>query len=64
MLACRVGFNKDYRFKGMEDFVRQILTARKTNRGLFIHVDVTNGLLDDSWPITDLDRIYSLIWEA
>ena len=64
VLACRVGFNKDYRFKGMEDFVRQILTARKTNRGLFIHVDVTNGLLDDSWPITDLDRIYSLIWEA
>ena len=64
VLACRVGFNKDYRFKGMEDFVRQILTARKTNRGLFIHVDVTNGLLDDSWAITDLDRIYSLIWEA
>lgn len=64
VLACRVGFNKDYRFKGMEDFVRQILAARKTNRGLFIHVDVTNGLIDDSWPVTDLDQIYSLILEA
>jgi uroporphyrinogen-III decarboxylase len=64
VLACRVGFNKDYRFKGMEDFVRQILAARKTNRGLFIHVDVTNGLIDDSWPATDLDQIYSLILEA
>ena len=64
VLACRVGFNKDYRFVGMEDFVRQILTARKTNRGLFIHVDVTNGLIDDSWPVTDLERIYSLIREA
>jgi hypothetical protein len=64
VLACRVGFNKDYRFNDMEDFVRQIMTARKTNRGLFIHVDVTNGLIDDSWPATDLNRIYSLILEA
>jgi len=64
VLACRVGFNKDYRFNGMEDFVRQIMAARKTNRGLFIHVDVTNGLIDDSWPVTDLDRIYSQILEA
>jgi len=64
VLACRVGFNKDYRFSGVEDFVRQIMSARKTHRGLFIHVDVTNGLVDDSWPVTDLNRIYSLILEA
>jgi hypothetical protein len=27
-------------------------------------VDVTNGLIDNSWPVTDLDQIYSLILEA
>jgi len=63
VLACRVGLNKDYKFTSMADYVRQIMSARKTNRGLFIHVDVTNGILDDSWPITDLDEIYSLILE-
>jgi hypothetical protein len=61
VLACRVGLNKDYKFKGMADYVREIMSARKTNRGLFIHVDVTNGIIDDSWPVTDLEEVYSLI---
>ena len=63
VLACRVGLNKDYKFYGMSDYVRQIMAARKTNRGLFIHVDVTNGITEDSWPVTDLNEIYSLILE-
>jgi hypothetical protein len=61
VLACRVGLHKDCRFNGMADYVRQILAARRTNRGLFIHVDITNGIIDDSWPETDLEEIYALI---
>jgi uroporphyrinogen-III decarboxylase len=63
VLACRVGLNKDYKFDSMADYVRQAMAARTTNRGLFIHVDVTNGILDDTWPTTDLEEIYSLILE-
>lgn len=61
VLACRIGLNKDIRFTSMADYVRQVLAARRTNRGLFIHVDVTNGILDDDWPETDLHEIYTLI---
>jgi len=61
VLACRVGLNKEHRFTGMADYVRRIMVARETNLGLFIHVDVTNGIIDDSWPATDLEEIYSLI---
>jgi hypothetical protein len=61
VLACRIGLQKEYKFAGMVDYVRQILAARKTNRGLFIHADVTNGILDEDWPETDLDEIYRLI---
>lgn len=64
VLACRVGLNKEYKFNGMADFVREIMSARRTNRGLFIHVDVTNGIIDDTWPETDLDEIYALILEG
>ena len=45
----------------MVDYVRRILAQRTTNRGLFINVDVTNGLIDEQWPITDLEEIYQLI---
>jgi hypothetical protein len=41
--------------------VATILRQKKTNRGLFINVDITNGLIDDSWPETDLAEIYRLI---
>jgi uroporphyrinogen-III decarboxylase len=64
VLACRVGLNKDYKFNSMAEFVRHIMLSRKTNRGLFIHVDITNGIIDDSWPTTDLDELYSLILES
>jgi hypothetical protein len=61
VLACRVGLHRDIKFSGMADYVRKILRARKTNRGLFINVDITNGLIDESWPETDLDEIYGLL---
>ncbi len=61
VLACRVGLNKDFKFNGMAEYVRHIMSARKTNRGLFIHVDITNGIIDQSWPTTDLEEIYTLI---
>lgn len=61
VLACRVGLNKETHFNGMADYISRILAARRTNRGLFIHVDVTNGILDDDWLETDLQQVYSLI---
>jgi uroporphyrinogen-III decarboxylase len=61
VLACRIGFNRDLQFQSMFDFVYQILNACKTYRGLFINVDVTNGLIDENWPATDLNEIYKLI---
>ncbi len=61
VLACRVGLHRDIKFKGMADYVRKVLQAKKTNRGLFINVDITNGLIDESWPETDLDEIYALL---
>jgi hypothetical protein len=61
VLACRVGLHRDIRFAGMADFVRKVVGAAPTPRGLFIHVDVTNGLVDGSWPETDLDEIYALL---
>ncbi|MGB7294765.1 MAG: uroporphyrinogen decarboxylase family protein [Candidatus Aminicenantales bacterium] len=61
VLACRVGLHRDVQFKGMADYVASILKAAKTNRGLFIHVDITNGLIDETWPETDLDEIYGLL---
>jgi len=61
VLACRVGLHRDIKFDGMADFVARIKKAAKTYRGLFIHVDITNGLVDRSWPETDLEEIYKLI---
>jgi hypothetical protein len=45
----------------MAGYVASILKEKRTNRGLFIHVDITNGLIDESWPETDLQEIYGLI---
>lgn len=61
VLACRVGLHRDIRFRGMADYVERILRASRTARGLFIHVDITNGLIDGSWPETDPDEIDRLI---
>ncbi|MFZ2052898.1 MAG: hypothetical protein WAU81_01755, partial [Candidatus Aminicenantales bacterium] len=60
VLACRVGLHRDVKFEGMADYVASILKAKKTNRGLFIHVDITNGLIDETWPETDVNEIYGL----
>lgn len=61
VLACRVGLHRDIRFAGMADFVRRILHAAPATRGLFVHVDITNGLVDEGWPETDLNEIYRLV---
>jgi hypothetical protein len=61
VLACRVGLHRDIRFAGMADYVKRVLRAARTCRGLFVHVDATNGLLDESWPETDLDEVYGLL---
>jgi hypothetical protein len=61
VLACRVGLHRDIRFAGMADYVRKVLKATSTPRGLFVHVDITNGLVDENWPETDLDEIYALL---
>ena len=61
VLVARVGLHRDITFNGMADFVKRILQARTTNRGLFINVDITNGLVGDDWPETDLEEIYRLV---
>jgi uroporphyrinogen decarboxylase-like protein len=64
VLACRVGLHRDLKFRGMNDFVRRVKTAAATYRGLFINVDITNGLVDENWPEADLEEIYRLIETA
>lgn len=61
VLACRVGLHRDLKFYGMSDFVQRVKAAARTYRGLFINVDITNGLLDENWPEVDLDDVYRLI---
>ncbi len=61
VLACRVGQHRDIKFRGMADYVRRVLGVAGTFRGLFIHVDITNGVMDEDWPETDLQEIYALI---
>lgn len=60
VLACRVGLHRDLKFTGMADFVRRVKAASRTYRGLFINVDITNGLIDEAWQETDLLEIYAL----
>jgi hypothetical protein len=61
VLACRVGFNREKTFNSMADYVQKILQTAKSKSGLFINVDVTNGVLGEDWPETDLDQIYHLL---
>jgi hypothetical protein len=61
VLACRVGLNRDIRFNGMADFVRRVIAAAPTPRGLFLHIDITNGLVGKDWPETNLGEIYALL---
>ncbi|MCF8241384.1 MAG: hypothetical protein K9J16_08345 [Melioribacteraceae bacterium] len=62
--ACRVGFNRDIKFTGMNDFVSKIISTAKTTKGLFINVDITNGITEEPWEETDLEQIYSLIYNS
>jgi len=64
MLACRVGLHRDVRFDGMKDFVRQVLQAASTYRGLFLNVDITNGMVDEMWPETDIEEIAHIMETA
>lgn len=64
MLACRVGLHRDMKFAGMKDYVQQVLKTASTYRGLFINVDITNGIVDETWPETDLEEVASIIESA
>jgi hypothetical protein len=61
VLACRVGLHRDVKFSGMQDYVERVLHAAPTYRGLFINVDVTNGIVDDAWPETDMAAVARLL---
>lgn len=60
VLAPRVVFHRDIKFDSMIDYVKKILDASKTYRGLFVNADITNGLIGERWRETDLDEIYNL----
>jgi len=64
VLACRIGLHRDIIFEGMAGYLTHILGAKTTNRGLFIHLDITNGITGPAWPETDLDEIYRLLEKA
>ncbi len=59
--SCRVGFNRDIKFNGMNDFIKRVRSKAKTNNGLFINVDITNGIAEEPWEETDLDVLYKLL---
>ncbi len=61
VLACRVGLHRDLKFQGMTDYAQRVIAASKTYRGLFINVDITNGLIDETWPETDLEQVYRIM---
>ncbi len=60
VIACRIGLHRVIKFRSMADFVQRIVHRASGCRGLFIHADITNGLIDDSWPETDLEEIYQI----
>ncbi|MEW6073225.1 MAG: uroporphyrinogen decarboxylase family protein [Planctomycetota bacterium] len=59
--STRVGLNRDIHFRSIADYVRSILAQKRTNRGLFIQVDITNGIPGDDWVGTTLDEVYALV---
>ena len=64
VIACRVGLNLARPFPGMAAFVRHVLERKRTNRGLFLHADVTNGVTGPAWPVTDVEELLSLLIPA
>lgn len=61
VIACRIGLNRENRFDSMREFVSRIRQIYPENRGLFVHVDITNGIPGEAWPVTHLDEIYRLL---
>lgn len=61
VVACRVGLNLAHPFRSMEAFVRHVLAHMRTSRGLFIHVDVTNGITGPDWPPSDVNALADLV---
>jgi len=61
VLAPRVGLNRDIHFRGMADYVRSILERKTTNRGLFIQVDITNGIPGEDWVAASRDEVFELL---
>ncbi len=61
VLSTRVGLNRDIHFRSIAEYVRTILERKSTNRGLFVQVDVTNGIPGDDWVGTTLDEVYELL---
>lgn len=61
VLACCVGSNRSRQFDSMTDYVRRVIAAARTYRGLFVNLDVTDGLIDDTWCEANLDEIYALL---
>ena len=61
VLSIRIGLHQDIVFDSMVDFVRRVRKVSKTNQGLFINCDVTNGIIPEDWPMTDLEEIYELM---
>ncbi len=63
VLSTRVGLNMDIHFRSMKEYVLHILEHKKTNRGLFVQVDITNGIPGEDWEETPLEEIYRLMEE-
>lgn len=61
VLSVRVGLHREIRFDSMVDYVRRVRQVSRTNRGLFINLDITNGLVPDDWPVVDLEELYFLL---
>jgi uroporphyrinogen-III decarboxylase len=60
VLCSRIGFHQDTKFNGMTDYVKRMLAAAKTHKGLCINVDITNGIIAENWEPTNLHEIYDL----
>lgn len=58
-----IGLNRDIRFDSVLDYVESVLRQKKTNRGLFIIMDIRPGYraYPMQWHEGDEERIYALI---
>ena len=61
VLSTRVGLNRDIHYRSIAEYLRSILEQKSTCRGLFVQVDVTNGIPGDDWVGTSLDEVYEIL---